>query len=63
MPVFLYPTRIQELKDLGELSPHWDNLRREVITRYDQVIRSYQETLEELDKLTGQLTSMIKDHA
>ncbi|XP_031415354.1 type II inositol 3,4-bisphosphate 4-phosphatase isoform X1 [Clupea harengus] len=45
--------RIQELKDLGELSPHWDNLRREVITRYDQVIRSYQETLEELDKLTG----------
>ncbi|XP_062379215.1 type II inositol 3,4-bisphosphate 4-phosphatase isoform X2 [Sardina pilchardus] len=45
--------RIQELKDLGELSPHWDNLRREVITRYDQVIRSYQENLEELDKLTG----------
>ncbi|KAL2098065.1 hypothetical protein ACEWY4_007272 [Coilia grayii] len=45
--------RIQELKNLGELSPHWDNLRREVISRYDQVIRSYQDTLEELDKLTG----------
>ena len=53
-------TRIQELKDLGELSPHWDNLRREVITRYDQVIRSYQETLEELDKLTGQSAPMFK---
>uniref|UniRef100_A0A8C7CJ31 phosphatidylinositol-3,4-bisphosphate 4-phosphatase n=1 Tax=Oncorhynchus kisutch TaxID=8019 RepID=A0A8C7CJ31_ONCKI len=37
--------RIQELRDLGELSPHWDNLRKEVIGRYGQVIAAYQETL------------------
>ncbi|KAJ8403627.1 hypothetical protein AAFF_G00349530 [Aldrovandia affinis] len=45
--------RIQELKDLGELSPHWDNLRKEVISHYGQVISTYQETLTELNKLTG----------
>uniref|UniRef100_A0A4W5KTH0 Inositol polyphosphate-4-phosphatase type II B n=1 Tax=Hucho hucho TaxID=62062 RepID=A0A4W5KTH0_9TELE len=45
--------RIQELRDLGELSPHWDNLRKEVIARYGQVIAAYQETLAELNKITG----------
>ncbi|XP_045073573.1 type II inositol 3,4-bisphosphate 4-phosphatase [Coregonus clupeaformis] len=45
--------RIQELRDLGELSPHWDNLRKEVIARYGQVIAVYQETLVELNKITG----------
>uniref|UniRef100_A0A4W5NB43 phosphatidylinositol-3,4-bisphosphate 4-phosphatase n=1 Tax=Hucho hucho TaxID=62062 RepID=A0A4W5NB43_9TELE len=45
--------RIQELSDLGELSPHWDNLRKEVIARYGQVIAVYQETLAELNKITG----------
>uniref|UniRef100_A0A8C9VER5 Inositol polyphosphate-4-phosphatase type II B n=1 Tax=Scleropages formosus TaxID=113540 RepID=A0A8C9VER5_SCLFO len=44
---------IEELKNLGELSPHWDNLRKEVIAHYGQVISSYQETLGELTKLTG----------
>ncbi|XP_067260995.1 type II inositol 3,4-bisphosphate 4-phosphatase isoform X4 [Chanodichthys erythropterus] len=47
--------RIQELKDLGELSPHWDNLRKDVISRYDQIIKEYQDTLVELEKLTGPL--------
>lgn len=46
-------SRIQELRDLGELSPHWDNLRKEVIGRYGQVIAAYQETLAELNKITG----------
>ncbi|XP_051765702.1 type II inositol 3,4-bisphosphate 4-phosphatase isoform X2 [Ctenopharyngodon idella] len=45
--------RIQELKDLGELSPHWDNLRKDVISRYNQIIKEYQDTLAELEKLTG----------
>ncbi|XP_017573146.1 type II inositol 3,4-bisphosphate 4-phosphatase isoform X8 [Pygocentrus nattereri] len=45
--------RIQDLNDLGELSPHWDNLRRDVITRYSQLIKTYQDTLAELEKLTG----------
>ncbi|KAM6972366.1 type II inositol 3,4-bisphosphate 4-phosphatase isoform 2-T2 [Aplochiton taeniatus] len=45
--------RIQELRDLGDLSPHWDNLRKEIISRYFQVITSNQETLAELDKISG----------
>ncbi|TRY54068.1 hypothetical protein DNTS_034495, partial [Danionella cerebrum] len=45
--------RIHELKDLGELSPHWDNLRKDVISRYDQIIKEYQDTLTELEKITG----------
>ncbi|XP_054461273.1 type II inositol 3,4-bisphosphate 4-phosphatase isoform X2 [Anoplopoma fimbria] len=46
-------SRVQELRELGELSPHWDNLRKEVMTRYGGIISSYQETLAELDKITG----------
>ncbi|XP_056135748.1 type II inositol 3,4-bisphosphate 4-phosphatase [Lampris incognitus] len=45
--------RVQELRELGELSPHWDNLRKEVITHYAGVINSHKETLAELDKITG----------
>ncbi|KAM6940289.1 type II inositol 3,4-bisphosphate 4-phosphatase isoform 3-T3 [Xenentodon cancila] len=45
--------RVQDLRELGELSPHWDNLRKEVMTQYGGVISSYQETLAELDKITG----------
>ncbi|KAK3572672.1 hypothetical protein QTP86_004032 [Hemibagrus guttatus] len=44
---------IQELNNLGELSPHWDNLRRDVITRYSHLIKTYQDTLAELEKFTG----------
>ncbi|XP_061888278.1 type II inositol 3,4-bisphosphate 4-phosphatase isoform X3 [Entelurus aequoreus] len=46
-------SRVQDLKELGELSPHWDNLRKEVITRYAGIISSYQETLAEMEKITG----------
>ncbi|XP_058884300.1 type II inositol 3,4-bisphosphate 4-phosphatase-like isoform X1 [Acipenser ruthenus] len=45
--------RIQELKELGDLSPHWDNLRKDVINHCRQIISSYQETLTEINKLTG----------
>uniref|UniRef100_A0A3Q3IQ75 phosphatidylinositol-3,4-bisphosphate 4-phosphatase n=1 Tax=Monopterus albus TaxID=43700 RepID=A0A3Q3IQ75_MONAL len=45
--------RLQDLRELGELSPHWDNLRKEVMTRYGGIISFYQETLAELDKVTG----------
>ncbi|KAK9540532.1 hypothetical protein VZT92_002978 [Zoarces viviparus] len=45
-------SRVQDLRELGELSPHWDNLRKEVMTRYGGIINSYQETLAELDKIT-----------
>uniref|UniRef100_A0A3P8SVF1 phosphatidylinositol-3,4-bisphosphate 4-phosphatase n=1 Tax=Amphiprion percula TaxID=161767 RepID=A0A3P8SVF1_AMPPE len=46
-------SRVQDLRELGDLSPHWDNLRKEVMTRYGGIISSYQETLAELDKITG----------
>uniref|UniRef100_UPI0037E8549F type II inositol 3,4-bisphosphate 4-phosphatase isoform X2 n=1 Tax=Semicossyphus pulcher TaxID=241346 RepID=UPI0037E8549F len=46
-------SRVKDLRELGELSPHWDNLRKEVMTRYGGIISSYQETLAELDKITG----------
>ncbi|TKS68366.1 Type II inositol 3,4-bisphosphate 4-phosphatase [Collichthys lucidus] len=46
-------SRVQDLRDLGDLSPHWDNLRKEVMNRYGAIISSYQETLAELDKITG----------
>ncbi|XP_042618529.1 type II inositol 3,4-bisphosphate 4-phosphatase isoform X3 [Cyprinus carpio] len=51
--------RIQELKDLGELSPHWDNLRKDVISRYDQIIKEYQDTLAELEKLTDSFYDVV----
>uniref|UniRef100_A0A665UKW5 phosphatidylinositol-3,4-bisphosphate 4-phosphatase n=1 Tax=Echeneis naucrates TaxID=173247 RepID=A0A665UKW5_ECHNA len=46
-------SRVQDLRQLGELSPHWDNLRKEVMTRYGGIITSYQEILAELEKITG----------
>ncbi|XP_075055425.1 inositol polyphosphate 4-phosphatase type II isoform X3 [Mixophyes fleayi] len=45
--------RIEELKELGDLSPHWDNLRQSVITHYEEMVCIYQESLAELEKYTG----------
>ncbi|MBZ3869470.1 Type II inositol 3,4-bisphosphate 4-phosphatase [Sciurus carolinensis] len=45
--------RNQELKELGELSPHWDNLRKNVLTHCDQMVNMYQDILTELSKDTG----------
>uniref|UniRef100_A0A8C6QIZ2 phosphatidylinositol-3,4-bisphosphate 4-phosphatase n=1 Tax=Nannospalax galili TaxID=1026970 RepID=A0A8C6QIZ2_NANGA len=45
--------RNQELKELGELSPHWDNLRKSVLTHCDQMVTMYQDILTELSKETG----------
>ncbi|XP_055974918.1 inositol polyphosphate 4-phosphatase type II isoform X2 [Sorex fumeus] len=45
--------RNQELKELGELSPHWDNLRKNVLTHCDQMVTMYQDILSELSKETG----------
>ncbi|XP_055260654.1 inositol polyphosphate 4-phosphatase type II isoform X1 [Moschus berezovskii] len=45
--------RNQELKELGELSPHWDNLRKNVLTHCDQMVNIYQDILTELSKETG----------
>ncbi|XP_013863256.1 type II inositol 3,4-bisphosphate 4-phosphatase [Austrofundulus limnaeus] len=51
-------SRMQDLKDLGELSPHWDNLRKEVMTQYGGIISSYEETLAELDKVTAEFENL-----
>ncbi|XP_073405878.1 inositol polyphosphate 4-phosphatase type II isoform X1 [Dendrobates tinctorius] len=45
--------RIEELKELGDLSPHWDNLRQSVITHYEEMLADYKESLAELEKYTG----------
>ncbi|XP_069374654.1 type II inositol 3,4-bisphosphate 4-phosphatase-like isoform X2 [Paralichthys olivaceus] len=45
--------RIQEVKELGDLSPHWDGLRHDVIDHCHCLIGCYQETLAELDKLSA----------
>ncbi|KAF1380975.1 hypothetical protein PFLUV_G00169630 [Perca fluviatilis] len=48
-----HTSRIQEVKELGDLSPHWDGLRHDVINHCNHLIGCYQETLAELDKLSA----------
>lgn len=38
---------------MGELAPHWDNMRKSVIAHCDQMLSMYQDTLAELGKHTG----------
>ncbi|CAF90641.1 unnamed protein product [Tetraodon nigroviridis] len=46
-------TRIQEIKDLGELPPQWERRRCDVIEHCNNLIGSYQETLVQLDRLSA----------
>uniref|UniRef100_UPI0037E9819E type II inositol 3,4-bisphosphate 4-phosphatase-like isoform X3 n=1 Tax=Semicossyphus pulcher TaxID=241346 RepID=UPI0037E9819E len=48
-----HTSRVQEVKNLGDLSPHWDGLRHDVINHCNHLIGCYQETLSELDKLSA----------
>ncbi|XP_044536263.1 inositol polyphosphate 4-phosphatase type II isoform X2 [Gracilinanus agilis] len=45
--------RNQELRDLGELAPHWDNLRKNVLAHCEQMVNLYQDIFTELGKQTG----------
>uniref|UniRef100_A0A3Q0R8F4 Inositol polyphosphate-4-phosphatase type II B n=1 Tax=Amphilophus citrinellus TaxID=61819 RepID=A0A3Q0R8F4_AMPCI len=53
-----HTNRIQEVKELSDLSPHWDGLRHDVITHCNHMIGCYQETLAELEKVPA--TSCFK---
>ncbi|MEQ2267014.1 hypothetical protein XENORESO_000473 [Xenotaenia resolanae] len=44
--------RVLEVKELCDLSPHWDGLRHDVIFHCNQLISCYQQTQAELHKLS-----------
>uniref|UniRef100_A0A3B4FKH4 Type II inositol 3,4-bisphosphate 4-phosphatase-like n=1 Tax=Pundamilia nyererei TaxID=303518 RepID=A0A3B4FKH4_9CICH len=46
-------TNRYEVKELGDLSPHWDGLRHDVVSHCNHVTGCYQELLAELEKVSA----------
>nr|XP_057923916.1 inositol polyphosphate 4-phosphatase type II-like isoform X2 [Doryrhamphus excisus] len=46
-------TKLQEVEELGDLSPRWDSLRRDVISHCRHMIGCYEETLGQLHTLSA----------
>ncbi|XP_056156782.1 type II inositol 3,4-bisphosphate 4-phosphatase-like [Lampris incognitus] len=48
-----HTARVKEVKELGDLSPHWEGLRRDVVSHCNQLIGCYQDMLSELNRHTA----------